>query len=1159
MREAFRKISKVCLWIAAGILLVLLVLGIVFYFYWPWWVAFFLLLLLAGLVVGFVFLRKVWIRRREKNFVREISEEDAVRLKNLSSRENGEVRELRVRWKKAVETLRGSHLKKLGNPLYVLPWYMVIGESGSGKTTSLSSARLASPFEDLGRVRGVSGTKQCDWWFFEQAVVIDTAGRYTIPVNGERDKEEWQKFLSLLLKYRRREPLNGLIVTVAADRLLEAQPEELEKEGLAIRRRIDELMRALGVRFPVYTLVTKCDLINGVNRFCEILPEKSLNQPMGIINQDLSADVDSFMERAATTIDERLRNLRLHLLHEPQARVADPDLFLFPEEFERLQQGLAVFMTNVFRQNPYQETPVLRGLFFSSGRQEGTPHSGFSETVGAARKGESLPGTSKGLFLHDFFASVLPRDRSLLAPTRRAIEWRVLTGNLGLTSWIIVGVALCGLLSFSFVKNMKTIRDISQEFSKPAALGGETFSNLVTMDRFRREIVRVEDRNRHWWIPRFGLNESIRVERELKNRYCRQFQEFLLSPFDKQMAGTMVTMSADTPDDVYGQYVVHVVRRINILKARLEDSPMEGLTAKPQPSYVTFMNTPDPGMTLEVKKVFGSLYLSNLIWRSNAGDTTRELAELQSWLKQLIAAKGGNLQWLTSWVDAQSGLPSVTLKEFWGGSLTLAEERSVRPAFTRKGKAAVDALMVEMQAALPDQGIVSAQKAGFAGWYRNAAFESWQSFVSNFSKGRERLQGAREWQPVAARMAGDNGPYFGLLNRVALELEPLAAGGSMPMWLQQVYRYQAARAQGLILKTSSLAKAPGGGNKIVNTIRRNLGSEAGAQELNTRKAAGSACQEYRRSLDAITPATASRNMAFQLSAQTFGEDQVTGKSHFYAASTAMGKLKNSMAAGNSDEIFWQLLQGPLDFLWTYVRRESACQLQAMWEEQVLAPTLGMSPQQAMPVLVGPDGLAWRFMKGPAAPFMKGSMYGYRAKEALGGSVALQNSLFTFLGKGAQAQATVMSMGRPRQFSIGVKGLPTDANAEAAIKPHSARLELQCSGNTQTLVNNNYPVSKTFYWSPDSCGDVVLQIEVGDVVLTRHYMGQDGFPDFLKDMRGGHRTFLDKEFPGEKGALVRMGVKYITVNYRFTGSGAVLKQTATLSGQAPRSIAQCWTH
>ena len=107
-------------------------------------------------------------------------------------------------------------------------------------------------------------------------------------------------------------------------------------------------MRAMGIKFPVYVLVTKCDLINGVNRFCEILPEKSLNQPMGIINQDLSADVDAFMERAVTTIDERLRNLRLHLLHEPQARIVDPDLLLFPEEFERLKHGLGIFYDKRF-------------------------------------------------------------------------------------------------------------------------------------------------------------------------------------------------------------------------------------------------------------------------------------------------------------------------------------------------------------------------------------------------------------------------------------------------------------------------------------------------------------------------------------------------------------------------------------------------------------------------------------------------------------------------------------------------------------------------------------------------------------------------------------------------------------------------------------------
>jgi type VI secretion system protein ImpL len=186
------------------------------------------------------------------------------------------------------------------------------------------------------------------------------------------------------------------------------------------------------------------------------------------------------------------------------------------------------------------------------------------------------------------------------------------------------------------------------------------------------------------------------------------------------------------------------------------------------------------------------------------------------------------------------------------------------------------------------------------------------------------------------------------------------------------------------------------------------------------------------------------------------------------------------------------------------------------------------------------------------------MSGYRPKVVLGEKIPLDNSLFNYMTKGAktQAQAAVIAMEKPRSYNVGIMGLPTDANSDAKTKPHSTRLEIQCGGNSQSLVNNNYPVSKTFYWSQDTCSDVVFQIEVGDKVLTRHYMGQQGFPDFLKDMRGGKRTFSTQEFPGEKSALDRMGIKSITVNYQFVGSGAILKQTATLSsGQAPRSIAR----
>ena len=89
-----------------------------------------------------------------------------------------------------------------------------------------------------------------------------------------------------------------------------------------------------------------------------------------------------------------------------------------------------------------------------------------------------LPGTSRGLFLHDFFAKILPKERGLFAPTRRAMAWDRLTVNLGLLAWVALGIALCGLLSFSFVKNLGIMRGFPTEFTRPIVLKGDMGADL---------------------------------------------------------------------------------------------------------------------------------------------------------------------------------------------------------------------------------------------------------------------------------------------------------------------------------------------------------------------------------------------------------------------------------------------------------------------------------------------------------------------------------------------------------------------------------------------------------------------------------------------------------------------------------------------------------
>lgn len=1156
MKKRMPKFPKIFLLAAAILLAVLLALGVNLVLNWPLWVGLFLVLLLAGTVGAGCFIRRFWLRRREKQFVQEVIEQDVSRMKGMADREPSDLKELQEQWKAGVDTLRGSHLKKHGNPLYILPWYLVIGESGAGKTTSLNSARLSSPFPEKSRSAGVSGTRNCVWWFLEQAVVIDTAGRYAVPVHEEIDQEEWRGFLRLLVKYRKREPLNGLIVMFAADRLFTADSETLTGDGRIMRRRIDELMRVLGVRFPVYLLVTKCDLIQGMKQFAGGLPEKSLDQPMGILNQDLSTDVEGFLESALATIVERLRNLRLQLLLAPQASGVDPGLLLFPEEFSHLKHGLGAFMYGTFSTNQYQETPMLRGLFFSSGQQDGSPYSHFCESLDIASWQESQGDANKGFFLHDFFAKILPKDRGMLAPTRRAIEWQHITGNLGLVSWMVLSIALCGLLSFSFVKNLSTIRQISHEFPRPPQLRGELLGDLITMDRYRQGIVTVEEQNRHWWIPRFGLTQSLKVEQGLKNRFCRQFHDGFLASFDMRMTERMVTFSPVAAGEAYGQYIVHLARRINLLKVRQGGQGYEALKGMPQPAYIPLLPTAGPEATSEVKKKFGPLYLSYLSWRDGSSDISRELRILQTSLKQLLALKGGDMRWLVDWVDRQGGTAPVTLAEFWGGSRSASDERKVSLAFTRKGKEEIESLCREIETALPDQRLAGAQRALFERWYRAASFASWEAFAVAFPTGSERLKGEQEWQQAAAKMSSDQGPYFAFLNRMALELGPQISVGNRPPWLQQLYQYQKVQAEGAVAEGRVASSAADGGKKLLVSLEKRIGKKVSAEDEAFHLAGSRAYRDYLGALTAIASATASRNQAYQAAAQVYGEDPAVGKSPFITAFTASRQLRSALAAGTvPSETFANLVNGPLDFLWSYVRKETAGYLQSQWEEHVLAGTLGMTGQQAAPILLGPDGLAWKFVKGSSAPFLTRTLRGYRAKEVLGGRVQFEGAFFAFLERGNQVQVAALT--RQSNYNVGIKGLPTDANPDARLMPQATRLELQCGGSSQSLVNLNYPVDKTFNWSPDNCGDVQFQIEVGDLVLTRRYMGPQAFPEFLRDFASGQRIFSPKDFPGESSALGKLGIKYIKVNYQFIGSGQVIKQVSSVSCRVPRIIVRGW--
>ena len=154
---------------------------------------------------------------------------------------------LKDKMKDALATLKAAGGGKK-DFLYDLPWYLLIGPPGSGKTTALINSGLKFPLlqgASPAAVAGVGGTRYCDWWFTDEAVLIDTAGRYTTQdSDAALDKESWFAFLSLLKKNRPRQPINGVIVAISLEDLMTLSQVDLAAHSAAIRARLLELARA---------------------------------------------------------------------------------------------------------------------------------------------------------------------------------------------------------------------------------------------------------------------------------------------------------------------------------------------------------------------------------------------------------------------------------------------------------------------------------------------------------------------------------------------------------------------------------------------------------------------------------------------------------------------------------------------------------------------------------------------------------------------------------------------------------------------------------------------------------------------------------------------------------------------------------------------------
>jgi type VI secretion system protein ImpL len=478
--------------------------------------------------------------------------------------------QLRKRFEEAIGALKKTRRKGGSGNLYELPWYVIIGPPGSGKTTVLVNSGLNFPLaQQFGKdaLRGVGGTRNCDWWFTDKAILLDTAGRYTTQdSNARADSAGWIAFLELLRKFRSRQPINGVIVAMSASDLLMADEKERERHVAAIRARLDEIGRTLRIDVPVYVLVTKCDLVAGFSEFFDDLGQDGRAQVWGTtfpLDATESGRAPELFDKEFARLLERLQQQvlgRMERERDPRKRVG---VLTFPQQMAAFGPLLNDLLRRVFTTTDFDTQILLRGVYFTSGTQEGTPVDrvlgAIARTFGVTSAvATASAGRGKAFFIERLLKNVIFQESGLAGINRRL---QLLKFAVQSTAYIACAAVLAlGVLGLavSYKANAAYIADVDAAAKSltatklgPGAAALPPEALLPRLDSLRgvSEVANKYESDTPWRM-RLGLYRGHALGESAQDAYRRELNGILLPVMASRFA-EQVRSSVATPDRLY--------------------------------------------------------------------------------------------------------------------------------------------------------------------------------------------------------------------------------------------------------------------------------------------------------------------------------------------------------------------------------------------------------------------------------------------------------------------------------------------------------------------------------------------------------------------------------------------------------------------------------
>ncbi len=1091
--------------------------------------------------------RKLLIRKKVNSFIERVisrKKSDDVGGVRSSGNKNEQIEQV---WTDAIRKIRNSTLRSYGNPLYVLPWYLVIGESGTGKTSLLKHSGLTSKLSSMNSSEGLPGTKNCDWWFFNEAIVLDTAGRYTVPIEVDRDNQEWEAFLKNLASFRKKEPVNGIVAAIAADALTKCSAQELKERGEQIRARIDQVMRILGSAIPVYIMITKMDLIFGMPEFFRALPRSKLGQAMGWCNDRNNAFSAELCSTAMNHIGDNLKQLQFVMLHNKQRPEAE--VLVFPQRFLELNDKLSTFCSSLFAYSMYHVTPVFRGLYFSSSLQK------IEQGVPDETETDNL--LSGGLFLKDFFSRILPSDRHFHWYIPQYRQKVTLALKIAVASWILLWGCVSLLVYFSY----GNIHEILKNVKDQCVLSG--LSPARKIEILRSSAHTVENGNFTLPFLRTGFSQGKKMELGLKSFYAKEYEQKYISAVMQSTSQYIDGVSNDMQIDS----VTGVISFLSSLENTGKSFDALGKIAENiQASSVRL-----PCFS-EDKLLHADFLYDWLKWRDTIATVSLNRS-VYALLSQVINDKGSDLKWCTDYVIHK--VDDVSMKQFWSDAFrnNISGENGIDSAglritvvgaFTLEGFSRIHRFLDHIDSAFADstkKKIYREYTRQFYPWYWEQYYSQWYMMTADFVPAIDASMNPGNYTRFFRQLSSGDDPFIRFIRQSAAQYDTVETSDRIPGWssqvvlLRDVERYTVKKeindsTRSFVRKI--INSITGFTGKLTNSVK-DINDEYDNIRRSKIEQAFPQWTAYKQELSSMGAFLNKPDGPGLFARGLFDKKDSTAR-YYTNLFDASSMLKQRLFGASADDVVWSLLDGPFQIVQSIAYKEACRHIEEIWGTDVLSKISQHEKDSHADLLFAQDsGLVRKFCADPRiTPFMNIGADGYiKLMNGTNGALPVTDEFISFVNKGFQYELRDI-------YTITMQTVPFSTNNEISEEPYETILRLECSDGDGVLENFNSNENFDFTYKPSSCGNVSLKVIFPSFIAVKTWRGKWAFPAFLNDFKKGTVEFTPDDFDIQSiKKLKKINCSSIRISYIFDSQEAasVIRILDFLSNRVPARVTE----